>query len=268
MHPNLTAYEDFEIFSPESKDEISRYRESKIEGVQKNISFIKEHFAGKINVLEIGSGNSKFLYALEQNNLLEEGYGIDVSKSRVEFANYWKEDLKIKNVFNINKDVLKLDFEIFPQFDLIYCVDLAFQFLSPVEENSDTILLNKCLQKLKENGKIILELDDHSSIIRKMDNNQIKVWQEFEEPDPWEYLLWNCLYNEEEKFLNIEKTFIKRDLTEVSKNKVSLKIYSKHDIVKLLKERNFYNIKIFDHWEKSGDTDLDEFIVMGEKYDK
>ena len=75
MHPNLLAYDDHEVF--DSKENISVYRASKLKGVRKNISFIKNNFDKKLRVLEIGSGNSKFLYALEIENMLDEGYGFE-----------------------------------------------------------------------------------------------------------------------------------------------------------------------------------------------
>ena len=68
MHYNFTAFDKFEIFS--SNQEVEKYRQSKIDEVQKNVSFIERHFNTKIDVLEIGSGNSKFLYGLDKAELL------------------------------------------------------------------------------------------------------------------------------------------------------------------------------------------------------
>ena len=103
----------------------------KINEVQKNVSFVKKHFNQKIDVLEIGSGNSKFLYALEQHGLLKSGFGVDVSKSRIDFANKWKDDLGFTNIKNIHKNILESSMSEFPQVDLIYCVDMAFQLFDP-----------------------------------------------------------------------------------------------------------------------------------------
>ena len=263
LHYNFTAFDGFEIFS--SKEEIEKYRKSKLISVQKNISFVKKLFNKKIDVLEIGSGNSKFLYALEENNLLKTGYGVDVSKSRIDFANQWKEDLEIKNVFNIHKNILDYDWQCLPQLDLIYCVDSAFQLFEPSGPNNDYILLNKCYKKLKKGGKIILELDSNERVIKNLNDGNSKLWQEFVEPDPWLYLLWDCEYDKEKSYLRFKKTFIKRDLSEISKNDICLKIYSESDIIDKLEESSFCGTETFRFWENDGDMNDSEFLIVGEK---
>jgi SAM-dependent methyltransferase len=263
MHPNLLAYNDHEIF--DSEENISTYRASKIRGVRKNISFVKDNFDKKLRVLEIGSGNSKFLYALEEENMLEDGYGFEISKSRIDFADDWKKDLGIDNVHNVEENILTTKFNRLPFFDLVYCVDLAFQFLDPVEPQGDLRILKSVYNRLENGGKVILELDCHQRLIDKMENGKIKTWQEFEEPDPWQYLLWDC--NLEKDYLTLDKTFIRRDLSEASKSKVVLKNYQRSDILHLLFLSGFDNIQVFESWDKDGDLLEDEFIVIGEKND-
>ena len=263
MHPNLLAYNDHEVFV--SEEDISAYRASKMRGVRKNISFVRNNFNKKLRVLEIGSGNSKFLYALEAENMLEEGYGFEISKSRIDFADDWKRDLGIDNVHNIEENILATKFNRLPFFDLVYCVDLAFQFLDPVEPQSDLRILKSIYNSLESGGKVILELDCHQRLIDKMENGKINTWQEFEEPDPWQYLLWDC--NLEKDYLTLDKTFIKRDLSETSKSKVVLKNYQRSDILHLLFLSGFDNIQVFESWNKDGDLLEDEFIVIGEKND-
>ena len=261
MHPNLLAYDDHEVF--DSKENISVYRASKLKGVRKNISFIKNNFDKKLRVLEIGSGNSKFLYALEIENMLDEGYGFEVSKSRNRFADEWKRDLGIENVHNIKEDILKTRFDRLPTFDLVYCVDLAFQFLEPIESEGDLKILKSIYGRLKNGGKVVLELDCHERLVNKMEDGKIKTWQEFKEPDPWQYLLWDCKLKN--NHLTLNKTFIKRNLSETSKSNVVLKNYQRSDILHLLFLAGFDNIQIFESWNKDDDLLEDEFIVIGEK---
>lgn len=263
MHYNFTAFDEFEIFS--SKQEVEQYREFKINEVQKNISFVKNHFDKKIDVLEIGSGNSKFLYGLEEIGLLNSGYGIDISKSRIDFANEWKSDLQIKNVYNIQGNVLELDMDGLPKFDLIYCVDMAFQLFDPANQGSDIKFLNSCYKKLKKGGKIVLELDNNKQILKSLHNDNIKLWQEFDNADPWMYLLWDCNYDRQKSYLHIKKAFIKRDLSKISRNNICLRIYTHSDIISILDKLSFNNIQIYNYWNKEGDMSDDEFLVIGEK---
>ena len=263
MHYNFTAFDEFEIFS--SNEEMKKYRQLKINEVQKNISFVKKHFDRKIDVLEIGSGNSKFLYALEQHGLLKSGYGVDVSKSRIDFANKWKNDLNLKNVQNIHKNILESNMSEFPQVDLIYCVDMAFQLFDPAFQGSDINFLNSCYKKLKNGGKIILELDNNHKILNSLHNNNAKLWQEFDSSDPWMYLLWDCDYEPKKSYLHIKKTFIKRDLSKISRNNICLRVYTHSDIINILDNLSFKNMQIHNCWHKQGDMSDDEFVIIGEK---
>jgi len=261
MHPNLLAYDNYEIFNSDAT--LLAYRDSKLKDAKKNVSFIKQNFSKKLRVLEIGSGNSKFLYALHLEGMLEEGYGIETSESRIKFADEWKKDLGIENVHNIEENILKTNFDYLPSFDLAYCVDLAFQFLDPVDSESDLRILKSIYNQLDTGGRIILELDCHHRLINKMEDGKVKTWQEFKEPDPWQYLLWDCEL--EKNQLHINKTFIKRDLSEISKSNVILKNYQRSDILHLLFLAGFDNIEFFENWNRDNDLLEDEFIVAGEK---
>ena len=261
MHPNLSAYNDYEVFN--SIAELLAYRDSKLKDAKKNISFVKQHLKRKLRVLEIGSGNSKFLYALHSEDMLEQGYGIEISKSRVNFADKWKKDLGIENVYNIEANVLEAKLYHLPPFDLVYCVDLAFQFLDPIDPGSDFRTLKSMYNRLGIGGKIILELDCHHRFTSKMVNGKIRTWQELEDPDPWRYLLWNCELEEEQ--LHIDRIFIKRDLSKTSRSKVILKNYQRSDMIYLLSLAGFDNIKSFENWNEENDLLDDEFIMVGEK---
>jgi len=263
LHYNFTAFDKFEIFS--SNQEVEKYRQSKIDEVQKNVSFIERHFNTKIDVLEIGSGNSKFLYGLDKADLLKSGYGIDVSKSRIDFANEWKKDLQIQNVHNVHGNALDLDLDNLPEFDLIYCVDMAFQLFDPAQPGSDIKFLNSCYKKLKKGGKIVLELDSSEQILKSLHNDKAKLWQEFDSSDPWMYLLWDCTYDRQKSYLYIKKAIIKRDLSKISKNNICLRVYDHSDIITMLEKLSFGTVQIYDYWSKKGDMSDDEFLVVGKK---
>ena len=264
-HINNFAYEGFEVFG--SNNLIEKYRKSKISSVQKNINRIKSLFDKKITVLEVGSGNSKLLYALQQHDMLKEGYGVEISKTRIDFANKWKSDLNLSNVTNIHTNFFDHDLELIPGIDLIYGSDLVFQFFDPVTKGNDRRFLQKAYKKLKPGGKILLELDDHDRLLTAMKNNRVKVWQELEESDPWRYLLWDCDYDQNNTWITLNKIFIKRETSEVYKSAVILKNYSRTNAARLLKEQNFVNIKLFECWNAEGDIETDEFIIIGEKSD-
>jgi|10_taG_2_1085330.scaffolds.fasta_scaffold42830_2 SAM-dependent methyltransferase len=263
-HINLTAYANHETTFT-SQQELNNYRQSKLQKVTKNINFIRQELGNnRIDALEIASGNSKFLYALHKQGLLEKGYGIEISNSRHRFAEEWKSLLNIKNVTNIHANILEFDFDTLPKFDVVYCVDLGLQLIAPLGNKADTFILQQAYNKLKMGGKIILELDDHNRVLTSMHNDEVKLWQEFDAPDPWRYMLWHCV-DEKENLLRLKKTFIQRDLSKLSFSEVVLKNYSRQNAVNMLQEHGFGDIQVYEFWDTNGDLTDDEFIVTGQK---
>ena len=102
MHKNFLAYDNYEVFNNKIEEDV--YRHSKLKSCDEQVNFVKKKAKkDKIVFLELGSGNSKMLFNLEKNKILDVGYGIEFSKSRFDFSQKWKEDCDIKNVFNLNK---------------------------------------------------------------------------------------------------------------------------------------------------------------------
>jgi len=261
-HINLIAYDNYETI--DSKEAIEKYRKEKINGVKGSIEFIQNIFLkkqiDKLNVLEIGSGNSKVLYALEEHAILNSGIGIEVSKSRFEFAEKWKRDMNFNKTTNINKNIFDINFEKIKNIDLCIGFDLVFQFFLPMGENFDYNILKKIYNSLKTDGVLILELSNLTQMKNK------KTWDEFYEPDPWRFSLWNCQYDEEKEFLQWDKYFIHRTEAKIDKTSIVLKQYSKKQIETLLKSVGFKNISFCGNLNDDKYVGKEfEFVVMGEK---
>lgn len=268
MHSNLKAYDSYEQnFLNEFEEDVFRLEKIKF-ALETHVPFIKKLFDKKINVLELGSGNSKTLFALasEGINILEKGYGIEVSKSRFSFAEYWKKEWEFDNVQNINSDFVNFDFNTIDNFDLCFCVDLAFQFIEPIDKESPVRILKTVHDKLNDCGKIILELDGCKRVIDEKTGNK-KIWEEFKEPDPWRYSLWDCSYDKEQKFLIWRKTFLKRNSNEIDETNIVLRIYNKSEIQELLEKSGFKNVQFYSSdWKGSKfENDELEFVVVADK---
>lgn len=264
MHHNLKAYELYERFS--NKEDKEFYREKKLESASGHVSFIRKLFTDrKINVLELGSGNSKTLYALEKSLVLDSGYGLEVSVDRHVFAEEWKNDTGFSHVHNTCCDFTKTDLSRFKELDLVFCVDLAFQFAEPLSKGSDVAILSEAYKMLKTSGKIILEFDGCSRIIDEQTGEK-RMWEEFSEPDPWRYSLWNCKYDLDKKFMNWKKIFLKRNSNEISESEITIRIYSPSEIREMLGSAGFNNITFYQNWKGERCYDASgEFIVTAEK---
>jgi len=262
-HKNLNAYNGYELFY--DYDEIKKYRQSKLDDCEKNLKFIKCFFKEKINILELGSGNSKLLYNLNSKNMLNFGYGFEISSDRFNFAENWKKDLKINNVKNICDNFLNLGKYNLSEIDLCYMPDLSFQFCEPISDGSEFDLLSSIYQSLKDNGKIIIELDGCKNILESTKLTG-KIWEEFDDPDPWQYSLWDCKFDNLRQFLTWDKTFISRHENKKVNSSVVLKIYDKEMIKELLLSVGFKNITFFQDWDLNEfNNDGVEFIIVAEK---
>jgi SAM-dependent methyltransferase len=266
-HRNLTAYDEYELFTDSSPAEIIKYRNKKIKCIEKNAKFVSKLLKGKKStILEWGSGNSKFLYSMENKGLLNKGYGLEISKSRHEFAEKWKRDDNYNKVVNIHTDVLEGSYEKYSPYDLLYCVDLTFQFFEPVSIKRTYNILNNIYENLANDGKLVLELDSCERILTVMNNNKTKSWEEFSQPDPWHYALWDCAYDEKSKFLKFDKVFLKRDSTEKSYSNVILRVYTRLEICEILENIGFKNVRIYENWDNKHPSLGDEYIVVGDKH--
>jgi hypothetical protein len=263
-HKNLHSYDNYELFT--DNDLESNYRESKLLSSEQHVNFIKKKFENKkINVVELGSGNSKTLFNLSLSNVLNHGYGFEISKSRHRFAQKWKEDLKIQNVENILDDFMNIKKHNVKNIDLFFIVDIAFQFCEPIKQGSDKKLLFEIYDILNIDGKLILEIDGCGKIINSTKINN-KIWEEFDDKDPWQFSLWDCKYNEDLSFLYWDKTFINRNDNSKCYSSVVLKIYKKNEITNLLKEIGFKNINLYSDWDLSEyKDDYGNYIIVCEK---
>ncbi|NQY24983.1 MAG: hypothetical protein HRT41_13225 [Campylobacteraceae bacterium] len=265
-HVNLTSYDDVEKLDNFTDLEFMNYCDEKLFLCEKHLAFIKKMFPKneKIDICEIGSGNSKLLYKLEQNNMINNAIGIEISRSRYLFAEKFKKYVKSEKVTNINKNIFNVTFE--KKFQIIVGVDIVFQLITAIQNGYEEKLLSWIDNNLDENGYLILELWSFESIIKQlhMNDNVLHIWSEFAVSDPFKYVL-SDLSIDKDKNIIWNKKFIKRDSHGESFFNNILKPYSKDLIVEILKKHNFKDIKIYDSWDKEDDCEKDEYIVVAKK---
>ncbi len=269
-HPNLTAYDGVEELSSFNESAFEEYCTCKLRECDKQVDFIrriidKKNYTGK--VIEIGSGNGKLLYALEKNGLLDDGLGYELSSSRVNFAIKFSESMGSTRVQNICGDYLELD-KSKENIDLIIGVDIVLQLIAPVSESSEKLLLDKVFSALKHGGNLIMELMDFTNIInmKAMVENDLMLWKEFDEHDPWHYGLDKFSINGDDVVW--DKRFINRDRNIGDSTFTNVLRHYTFDIIKQkLIQTGFDEQKIhcFTCWKSEGDIPKDEFIVTAEK---
>ena len=269
---NLSSYNNVEkITNFKNKSELNKYRNEKIKETIRHIKFIKKiipqrKLKEKIKVLELGSGNSKLLYQLDAQNWLKKGYGVEVSKSRYVFAENWKKDLKITNVENINQNFLKLKLDKFHGIDLFICVDIALQFLEPIQKNAVLKILKNIKNVLNKDGIIILELWSMNNILKKIKQEEglFKTWSKFDESDPFSFVL-ESLEKDKNEFVVWSKYFIHKHKS-INNNRNIMKNILKPYSPKVIKMAGFSKIQFFKNFElEKMDPNHDEYVVVAKK---
>ena len=106
-HINLTAYDEVEQLSSFDHNSFAAYCEMKLAETTKHIQFLRKILPRdkRIDLCEIGSGNSKLLYRLEKEAMINSATGFEISSSRYAFAEKFKSYCNSNRVTNINKNI-------------------------------------------------------------------------------------------------------------------------------------------------------------------
>jgi SAM-dependent methyltransferase len=258
MNVNLNAYEGVESLSRFSDEDFKRYCTDKLASVEKHIHFIKKHvihsgYQGR--VLEIGSGNGKLLFRLEQEGLLEKGFGYEVSQSRCLFAEKFKNHVNSKKVEIVNENFLQAGI-MQGGVDLVIGIDIVINLIGGVGTN----LIDNCIHQAKENinqGTIIFEFETFESecvAIRNSESGIFKTWKQFPDSDPFIYGLDEL--SENSGVINWKKHFIPRDKNVDHE-------HFEHDLLPtcldFFKKKGF---QIFDQWVDGDDTVEQEHVAF------
>lgn len=232
---NLRSYEGVEsVQSALSDREFKEYCDKKLESCTDDLAFIKDNIysSQSLDVCEIGTGNGKLLFAMEQAGILNGGVGYEVSKSRCECAERFKNLMgsNLSQIINQNflEDTTKR------KFDLIIAVDIVIQIISPLYDSAESDMFNWIKEHLEDDGALFLELVDYSSTIEMLKGNQvIRTWEEFPEADAYRYGLYSRRVDTDGNIVK-DKVFIRRADGEpwISQNVV--KSYSRDEIRNVL----------------------------------
>lgn len=207
------GYEHLEKF-PTIQD-LENYRRLLLQKTEKQAQFIERRFFNKkIRVIEYCSGNGRLLIALSLRKLLGYGMGVEISRSRVAFAQKWISDLDLNHLEHFPVDALEFNAFQKGSFDLAVCLTGAFAYFGPIHETAPASLLAKMRAALTSKGTLLLELYQMPKKRRQLlalNNNKLRVWRPLPEEDRFVYYLDDFEYSPEQRVLKHGKIFIGRD---------------------------------------------------------
>lgn len=176
-YPDYENYERLDSFNPQ---QLAEYRHMLLDKTRPQVEFIKRHvwepYRKPLSVVEVGCGNGRLLMSLYRRGLLEFGCGIDLSESRIKFANKWAEEIGDDALAFWQDDILRYEGTA-EGADLAVCITGCFQYFYPISPEAPAKLL-----RFMRGAKYAL-----FELYRKPQMG--RTWRKLPDADPWEYLL-------------------------------------------------------------------------------
>lgn len=238
---NLKAYMDVESMSNYATvEDLEKYRKLLLSKSEPAVKFIRNviYKGIPLKVLEFCSGSSRMLYALEKEGLLEDGYGVEISPSRHEFAQKWKDALGSRWVHNIHCSAEDYTFPD-SKIDLIIMIDGALSYIYPCDPELPREILKQSCKHLTKGGAILLESDvlseDQLSLMKR--DGRTRIWNWGDEKDPFKYALYQTepVSWEQEVFKNTSIYLSQNTFEEKIKEEL-YKFYSADELTNIMDE--------------------------------
>jgi hypothetical protein len=236
---NLGAYSEVEAPSNYSTpEELENYRHLLLEKSKPAAQCVKDavYNGSRLKVLEVCSGSSRLLYALEQMDLLDVGYGVEVSQSRHRFAENWKASLGTTRVHNVQCSADEYHYA-HAGFNLVIMIDGALSYLYPCDPELPGRILRRAHQCLSRGGKLLMEFDvlsqEHLSVMKR--EGAFRVWNRGDEKDAFKYALYQTEpMSWEHMVVQNTSTYLSRTTMEEKIKRELYKYYSVEDLNVLL----------------------------------
>ena len=262
---NFSAYDSVEVLDNfKSSDEIKSYRAQRMARYIPVANFIAKRTRKQSNeysVVEVGSGSSALLYQLAKKCMLKRGVGIELSKSRFDFAQKWKSDEDYSVIQNFNQDFTSVELSQ-GVFDWFIVIDNTFTYLYPEHTDYPKLLLQQAANALRRGGIVFLDFINYA---KRTPNIELQQWNVFPETDPFSYGLYS------HKIINgintTESIFIKRDGGGQSKKLDLSKVYSLQEISELLSAFGFRVSEYFADFNEATyvQQDSERLLIVAER---
>lgn len=242
--------EDLSNFS--SNLEIKKYREEKLSLNKKQANMISQYLL-KYNaprVFEIGTGNGRLIIELKNRGVIDSALGVDISKSRIDFAKKWIAEEGLNDSIKVIKADI-LDFKHFGFFDVCIIVTDTFGYFDAIKEGVSSQVLDYFRKSLKPGGLLIMELYNHVENIKQCNarnDRTIRFWNYGHRSDPWIYHLHQIKYDEKRKVRKHLKIFVHKNGRIDDSKYEELRLYSIDELRRLLKLSGFKAIDFFADW--------------------
>jgi SAM-dependent methyltransferase len=258
----LTAYDGVEELSSFSSQELAEYRAGLLERTADQTTFIARQLPAGAAALEVGSGNGRLLIDLARQGAIAGGVGLEVSASRVAFAQRWAASSELHTVRFLCADALTHRYE---RADAALCITGAFAYFDAVQDAGGSVLLGKLRAALPPEGMLVLELYPHPAwrrLLQDTDDGTLRVWHELPAEDPWRFYLSDLHLDRDSQILTHRKTFIHRTSGEVDDTRCEhIRLYDGPSVRTALVDAGFGDVELFGDWTGKPHEATDELLI-------
>lgn len=261
----VSAYDGVDDLAGFDAVELTAYRELALAATQEQADFVSARLPAQARVVDLGCGNGRLLMKLAARGAVAEGIGIDISRTRIEFASAWASTAGAGDLEFRRGDVLE---EPLPDaVDAVVCVAGTFAYFDAMAEGAGARVLAKARTALRPGGLLVLEVYPYSYVRRAADADEeqrIRRWRELPEGDPWRYYLSDMRIDPQSKVLEHGKVFVHRSTGAIDAGRREyLRLYDADELEALLAEAGFSDIELFSTWSgEQADPERESLIVL------
>jgi SAM-dependent methyltransferase len=241
-----SAYEGLEAaFSDEAT--LAAYREAMLARSAEQADFLAP-LLERASVVEIGCGNGRLLIELGRRRVVSQGLGLDLARSRIQFARQWSREQGLDELRFAVADAIQAELPA-AAYDAVLCITGTFAYFEPLGAGTGARILRRWASALRPGGLLVLELYAHAELLPLLDASPaaLRLWRELEPEDPWRFYLSELRL--EDRILVHHKTFVHRTTGEVDSGRTErLMLYTAEGIAELLAEAGMSQVECLDGW--------------------
>lgn len=212
---NVIAYDEVEAMSNyPTQSELTSYRDERLRRYEPYVRFFAELGVpvDGLRVVDVGSGSSAFLYALELAGLLREGLGIELSATRHAFAERWRQEDGFVRVTNVNADFTRVGLE--PRsFERVTAIDETYLYLTPQDATYPTKLFSAAYEALVAGGMLVLDFRNDVPVAKTLSPRGREFHVDLPETNAFETASYRQLPSPDGRLIRNESRYVARDGT-------------------------------------------------------
>lgn len=245
---NFSSYDDVEkLENYPSQEAIEAYRSERLAIYLGYFDFLAPMAGGgpDFRALQVGSGSSALLYAGEKRGQLKAGTGIELSRSRFDFAEKWKSDAGFKRVKNIHGNFADVEPES-EAYDIFFVINDTLTYLGPEDPSYPGLLMKNASRSLRGGGLLVIEVPNgESETMQRLKREKTRAfWVELSEANAFRYSLYRQTFYPEENYAKSESIYITRDYREKRKCEYST-VFDRAALASLVEREGFTDLRWF-----------------------